>query len=76
MQKISQKDKILYQQSRLIALGEMINNIAHQWRQPLSVITTAISTLSLKAEYGLVEDEDINNANDIILKMQINYQKQ
>lgn len=68
IEKNSQKDKILYQQSRLIALGEMINNIAHQWRQPLSVITTAISTLSLKAEYGLVEDEDINNANDIILK--------
>ena len=68
IEKNSQKDKILHQQSRLIALGEMIHNIAHQWRQPLSVITTAISTLSLKAEYGMVQNEDINNANDIILK--------
>lgn len=68
IEKNIQKDKLLHQQSRLLALGEMINNIAHQWRQPLSVITTAISALSLKAEYDMAQNEDIINTNEIILR--------
>ncbi len=68
IEKNIRKDNILQQQSRLVALGEMINNIAHQWRQPLSLITTAISALALKVEYNMVQNEDIVNANEIILK--------
>ena len=62
------KDLILQQQSRLAALGEMIGNIAHQWRQPLSAITTSITGLKLKKEYNIIEDDDIEKTADDIIK--------
>ncbi len=64
--------KHLEDQSKLAAMGEMIGNIAHQWRQPLSVITTAISGVSIKNEMGVLESKDINLTKDVIIK-QANY---
>jgi signal transduction histidine kinase len=54
-----EKDMMIAQQSKMNALGDMIGNIAHQWRQPLSTITTASSGLSLKQEFGDLQEEDI-----------------
>jgi len=49
-------DKHLEEQSKLASMGEMIGNIAHQWRQPLSVISTGASGMKIQKEYGLLED--------------------
>lgn len=68
VEKNRQKDILLQQQIRLAAMGEMISNIAHQWRQPLSAITTSISGLRLKEEMGLLEDSDIKDTNNSIIK--------
>lgn len=52
------KDMLLANQSKLVALGEMLGNIAHQWRQPLSAISTATSGLQIKYEYDMLSKEE------------------
>ncbi|MEA3552967.1 MAG: PocR ligand-binding domain-containing protein [Campylobacterota bacterium] len=60
------KEKILSEQSKLASMGEMIGNIAHQWRQPLSVISTASSGMQLQKEYDMLTDEQFNEACEAI----------
>jgi len=45
LKKSSDKDKMIFHQSKLISMGEMIENIAHQWRQPLSQINSIVLVL-------------------------------
>ncbi len=65
---LREKDKIMFQQSKMASMGEMLKNIAHQWRQPLSVITSSASGLKLKKEFGMLSDEDFNEFAEGILK--------
>ncbi|MCK5293235.1 MAG: HAMP domain-containing histidine kinase [Arcobacteraceae bacterium] len=54
------------EQTRLAAMGEMIGNIAHQWRQPLSVISTNATGMMMQKEYDILTDESFNKScNDI-----------
>ncbi|MGP2657405.1 sensor histidine kinase [Malaciobacter sp. WC5094] len=62
-----EKNKILFQQSKMAAMGEMIGNIAHQWRQPLSVITTAATGIKMKKEVGILSDEEYKQSLDMIV---------
>ncbi|MDC0932457.1 hybrid sensor histidine kinase/response regulator [Arcobacteraceae bacterium] len=66
MEENRQKDLKLNEQSKLVSMGEMIGNIAHQWRQPLSVISTGITGMQLEKEYGLLTDEKFNKTCDVI----------
>ena len=61
-------NKQLAQHSKQASLGEMIGNIAHQWRQPLSSITTAASGMQLEKEYGMLSDEVFNSGTELIIK--------
>lgn len=45
---MKKKNRILIQQSRMASMGEMLENIAHQWRQPLSTISVAASGMEIK----------------------------
>ena len=67
--KAKEIENLMNKQARTIALADMIGNVAHHWRQPLSVITTAISGLKILSEIkGSISEKEISEANDIILK--------
>ena len=52
-----EKDHLLIQQSRLAAMGEMIGNIAHQWRQPLNTLGLALANLEDAFNYNELTGE-------------------
>ena len=60
------KDIIMFQQARFASLGEMLNNIAHQWRQPLGSITMIIQSFQTKMHLGKLTldfvDDKVNDA--------------
>lgn len=43
--KIAKQEAILIQQSKMMALGEMLGAITHQWKQPLSAISVAMQVM-------------------------------
>jgi C4-dicarboxylate-specific signal transduction histidine kinase len=48
------KDRIMAHQARLAAMGEMLSNIAHQWRQPLNNISLIVQNLQIEFEKGVL----------------------
>ena len=57
IQKNRQKDALMLHQAKLAALGEMIGNIAHQWRQPLNIISMLFQKISRHHKNGTLTDE-------------------
>jgi len=53
------KDRIMFQQAKLASLGEMLQNIAHQWRQPLGSLSLIIQSFQTKNMVGKLTDEFI-----------------
>ncbi|MEA3227927.1 MAG: HAMP domain-containing sensor histidine kinase [Campylobacterota bacterium] len=68
MQNVTSTKKVIEQQEKLLstsrsaAMGEMISMIAHQWRQPLAVINTIVTTLKIKREFNTLEDNDLDDS--------------
>jgi signal transduction histidine kinase len=56
-------EQIILQQSKLIAMGDMMVYISHHWRQPLNIIALEVQELESKIEYG----DEITN--DYIFEM-------
>lgn len=56
------KDHLLIQQSRLAGMGEMVHNIAHQWRQPLNALGIIINNIKDDYDYGELDAERLQDA--------------
>ena len=65
--KLTEQQHLLFQQSKMAAMGEMLENIAHQWRQPLSMISMSASGIKLKRQFGMEKEGDIDDALDGIV---------
>ena len=60
------KDNLLHKSEKMASMGEMMGNIAHQWRQPLSVISTGVTGMQMQKEYGLLTDEQFKSTCNTI----------
>lgn len=61
-----EKDRMMLKQSKLAALGEMIEQIAHQWRQPLNTLALISQDLYFKVQLGQFKAEDFEKAHEQI----------
>lgn len=60
LEKNRQKDLILFEQAKFAAMGEMIGNIAHQWRQPLSIISMLFQKINRMHQNNSLGDEEMS----------------
>jgi len=58
----------LFKADKLASMGEMISNIAHQWRQPLSIISTIATGTKLQKEINTLKEEELIENMDLINK--------
>lgn len=64
---LKKQEKILSQQSKMASMGEMIGNIAHQWRQPLTAISIAAGGIKLNYEFEMEDrEETIKELDNIV----------
>lgn len=62
------QQEIIFQQSKLASMGEMIGNIAHQWRQPLSIISSIATASKIEKELEVLTDDEFYKHMEIINK--------
>jgi C4-dicarboxylate-specific signal transduction histidine kinase len=67
VEKNREKDKQLFQQNKMAALGEMLGNISHQWRQPLMEISSLFLPIEgkLRMDIHLEKEEILDSINKL-----------
>jgi len=64
-----QKDRLLLEQSKLAAMGEMIGAIAHQWRQPLNALAMRIQFIEDDFDDDIIDKEYIQEHSQESMKL-------
>lgn len=63
-----EQEKLLLEQTKNAQMAEMIDNISHQWRQPLSAISTAASYMKVADDMGISQKDEDRKMLDNILE--------
>lgn len=66
--RLREQEQLMIQQSKMAAMGEMLEVIAHQWRQPRNISSLGISKIQMERELGLVDDENETRTLEQIAK--------
>ncbi len=69
VRELRRKDQMLIQQSRLAVMGEMINNIAHQWRQPLNNIGLIVQALEMDIQSGNMDENELRQEIEKVMSI-------
>ncbi|KJR40880.1 integral membrane sensor signal transduction histidine kinase [Candidatus Magnetoovum chiemensis] len=72
IEKSKQQEQLLIQQSKLAAMGEMINAIAHQWRQPLNAVGVIVQDIKDAYFYNELNKDYLSNSIDSAMQ-QLSY---
>jgi signal transduction histidine kinase len=72
IEKRKQHEKILFQQSKMAAMGEMMDAVAHQWKQPIGIISLKADILKYDYASNEIDEKYIENFEQSI-KNQINH---
>ncbi|ACM21908.1 sensor histidine kinase, PAS domain-containing [Geotalea daltonii FRC-32] len=60
-EELRKSEQLLMHQGRQAAMGEMIGNIAHQWRQPLNTLGLMVQKLQLLHNTGRFNEEELDD---------------
>ncbi|WP_321471367.1 DUF3365 domain-containing protein [Halarcobacter sp.] len=67
--KVKEQELLIQNQARVASMGEMLKNVSHQWKQPLSIITTVASTMKLSYEFNqTMKNKEIIEFSEKILE--------
>ncbi|MGD9969116.1 MAG: ATP-binding protein [Sulfuricurvum sp.] len=62
VEKSTHQQKLLIQQSKMAEMGEMIGNIAHQWRQPLSILGLIVQDMEEAYTFNQLDETYLHDA--------------
>jgi PAS domain S-box-containing protein len=73
LDELRRNDQIMISQNRQAAMGEMLNNIAHQWRQPLNALAIVLANIRDAYHFDQLDaaflEESVAKGNRLVQKM-------